>query len=167
MPEPRQKPGKSEQIVATDRGLIRAVEARWGKLAVDLCATASNAKAPRYITEAQNSLSVDWTTLGDGPFWCNPPYGTIAPWVAKARLSCAPNRKIILLIPAAIDTDYWHEDIHSYAAIYWISRIKFEGHNNSFPKPLCVLVYGETPGYYGRWDWRKAELVAAQTTLFD
>lgn len=72
-----------------------------------------------------------------------------------------------MLIPAAVDTDYWQDHIHEYAAIYWIPRIKFDGHKDVFPKPLCLLIYGEPPGYYGRWDWRKAEMLAAQTTLFD
>jgi hypothetical protein len=53
---PKQKPGKSKQDYGTPWELIRAIEARWGKLTIDLAARADNAKAPLFITPEENSL---------------------------------------------------------------------------------------------------------------
>jgi hypothetical protein len=50
--EPIQKPGRSKQDYETPPDLIAAIEARWGKLTVDLAACADNTKCARFITPA-------------------------------------------------------------------------------------------------------------------
>lgn len=48
---------------------------------LDVCATAGNAKCPRFFTPQEDGLSQDW----NGVCWMNPPYGRgIGAWVEKA-----------------------------------------------------------------------------------
>lgn len=165
--KPQQKPGKSEQTVGTPAAFIRAVEAWRGKLDFDLCALPSNAKAPRYFTPEQDSLKQNWAALR-GRLWCNPPYGDVEPWVAKMAAECGVYNHGIVLIPASVDSNYWEKYIHRSAAIYWVKgRLTFDGHPHNFASALALLIYGEPPGYYGQWDWKQAERVAAQGRLLE
>jgi hypothetical protein len=48
---------------------------------LDVAASPENAKCERYFTAEQDGLRQSWA--GE-VVWCNPPYSSIAPWVAKA-----------------------------------------------------------------------------------
>lgn len=105
MTEPAQKPGRSKQDYGTPWGLIRAVEARFGKLDVDLAARADNAKAPRLIGPDQDSLKVPWgPRICGGIGWLNPPFADIDPWAKKCGAETTPmnGNRIILLTPASV-----------------------------------------------------------------
>src|SRR5262245_43821674 len=112
---PAQKPGRSKQDYETPREFIEAVEKRWGKLDIDLAANRTNAKADSYFTPEQDSLKQIWSTLS-GNLWLNPPFGRIAPWVAKCAdaSSYAPpnNWRLFLLVPASIGSNWFVEDVH-------------------------------------------------------
>ena len=66
---PKQKPGRSEQIVVTPFELVDAVEARFGKLRFDLAATRENCRVrsdpSRFYgpgsSRGKNSLKKDWS----------------------------------------------------------------------------------------------------------
>jgi hypothetical protein len=78
---PQQKPGRSKQDYATPSIFIAAVKARLGIRAftIDFAADATNAKAERYIDEATDALSVDWSgQVVPGEWaWLNPPFADI------------------------------------------------------------------------------------------
>src|SRR5574338_47234 len=76
---------RSKQDYGTPRTLIHAIERRWGKLTIDLAATADNAKCERFITPEQDSLIQNWELkIGDGLGWLNPEFADIDPWAAKS-----------------------------------------------------------------------------------
>lgn len=72
---------------------------------VDVAAAAHNAKLPRYYTRSDDGLAQDWT---DETVWCNPPYSSIRPWVAKAwRSDCTT----VMLLPANRTEQRWWQDL--------------------------------------------------------
>ena len=151
---PEQKPGKSEQTVGTPREFIRAVEARWGSLTIDLAATKKNAKAKKFFTEEDNSFKKRW--YGWGNAWLNPPFGDIKPWVAKAARTLpklGKGDRIFVLTPASISAKWFRDYVHEKALVIGITRMKFVGHKHQFPKDLMLSVYGERPGFEV-WEWR-------------
>lgn len=65
---------------ATPQAFYDKLNAEFG-FETDVCATAENAKCPRYFTQADDGLAQDWT----GTCWMNPPYGReIGKWMRKA-----------------------------------------------------------------------------------
>lgn len=89
---------------------------------LDACATAENAKFPRFYTEQQNGLLQDWT--GERVFM-NPPYGReIYAWTRKARDSNAII--VAALLPVSSDLKWWHEDVVGRAEVRYIrGRVRF------------------------------------------
>lgn len=153
---PKQKPRRSEQVVCTPKEFIRLVCVRLGcKFFIDLAALKSNAICNNYITPEEDSLSClwkehipEWTWA-----WLNPPYANIAPWVKKASKS---NRKIVVLVPASVGSNWWRDHVHEQAWVLFLNgRITFEGHKAGYPKDLALLVYGLEPGY-DIWDWKRS-----------
>jgi phage N-6-adenine-methyltransferase len=162
---PRQKPHQSEQDVATPWELIRAVEARFGAIKFDLAATEENAKAPAFWTAEDDSLQQDWTKL-TGNLWLNPPYGDIPPWAQKCKESRAPRfeRRIFLLTPASVSTEWFNDNVHGHARVLAIRpRIKFVGHDSPYPKDLILSCYGEPPGF-DTWRWDENQISYGQTS---
>lgn len=159
---PVQKPGRSEQEVETPPEFIEAVEARWGKLAFDLAASEQNTKAPAFFDKEADSLKQDWTKLR-GNLWLNPEFGDIAPYAAKCQESRgfphhAPSsgtdwRRIFLLTPAGVSTNWFFESIYGNARVIAIQRLRFVGHETDYPKDLILSVFGDEPGFEV-WRWK-------------
>lgn len=123
---PAQKPGQSKQDYGTPWPLIRAIEARWGKLTIDLAARADNAKAPIFITPEENSLTQNWyERIGNGLGFLNPEFDDIAPWAAKCNGAW---RSMISLTPASIGAEWFADKCEHRARIVGLRpRIKFYG----------------------------------------
>ncbi len=137
--------------------------AKWneefGPFDLDPCATAENAKAPKYYTREQEGLLQPWF----GKVWINPPYGRgIGRWVAAAaeqtlrlglfkaleglELSAIPFHLpdlVVMLLPARTDTRWWHDYVIPYASeIRFIrGRLKFGGAKNSAPFPSALVIF--------------------------
>lgn len=105
----------------TPREVFDPLHAEFG-FTVDACATAKNAKLPRFWSPEQDGLSRDWT--GER-VWMNPPYGReIYAWTRKARDSKAD--LVVGLVPASTDLAWWHEDVIGHADVRWIrGRVRF------------------------------------------
>lgn len=140
---PAQKPGKSKQDYATPWPFIRALEARFGKIELDLAATKDNTKAPLWITPEQDSLSMDWNApnfTSARLAFLNPPFGSIAPWARKCAE--AERLRILFLVPASVGSNWWAQHVHGQAdlVLFVRPRLSFDG-KNSFPKDCAVAVY--------------------------
>jgi phage N-6-adenine-methyltransferase len=150
---PAQKPGRSVQEVGTPREFLDAVEKRFGRIAVDLAANADNHVCEMFVSPEDDSLSWVWESFL-GNLWLNPPYANIGDWAKKAAQS-APAR-VLMLIPAAVGTNYFREWIYPYAQVYALSpRLTFAGHTQSYPKDLILCDYRrpQGPGFEcWRWD---------------
>jgi phage N-6-adenine-methyltransferase len=154
---PLQKPGRSKQDYGTPRAFIAAVERRWGPLAFDLAASSENHKAPKYFTEADNSLKQDWFKL-DGLLWLNPPFSNLEDWAEKCYQEQDAGAKIIMLTPASVGSNWYAKHCFDAAHTVFIRpRLTFEGCTDPYPKDCMLTVWGfvdELPGHCSIWDWR-------------
>jgi len=153
-----------EQNVGTPRDLLDAIEARWGKLTLDLCASADNACAPAFLSEATDSLKADWSALR-GLGWCNPPFKKIAPWVKKAsETKLRRGAKILVLTPASVGSDWFRLHVWGKARVIFLNgRAQFQGHDAPYPKDLQISVFGELPSTE-IWTWKTIKRSRASLT---
>lgn len=159
---PKQKPGKSEQSVQAPSDFMQAIGHGWGSPVFDLASDSKNTQAPSFFSEQDDSLKQDWTKL-KGVLWLNPPYADIGPWVekcyktAKAWDPDLQDRRILVLIPAAVGTNYWHEWVHNKCEVSFLRpRLTFVGHKHPYPKDLVLLNYSSAfwLSGYETWKWK-------------
>ena len=108
---------------------------------LDPCATSSNAKCSLYYTKEDDGLSKSWA--GHRVFM-NPPYGRqISRWIKKALdESQKPNTIVVCLLPARVDTSWFH-DYCTQGYVWFIrGRLKFGGSKNSAPFPSMIVIFG-------------------------
>ena len=104
---------------------------------IDVCATAANAKYPRYYTETDDGLTQPWR----GVCWMNPPYGrVIKAWMAKAVASSQDGATVVCLVPARTDTAWWHDYAMGGEIRFIRGRLKFGG-RGSAPLPSAVVIF--------------------------
>lgn len=153
---------------ATPADLFAVLAARFS-FVVDVCATAENAKAPRFWTMADNGLDQVWPpALPDplaplDPWGCcfmNPPYSAIGQWMGKAAAAAMAGSLVVCLVPARTDTRWWWSYAVPAEIRFLPGRLKFGDGKNSAPFPSAVIVMRPgLPAWAARpwfWDWRKA-----------
>jgi phage N-6-adenine-methyltransferase len=150
---------RSKQDIGTPGIFISAVEARFGELDCDLAANKHNTKCDRFISEEQNSLAFDWSTL-QGNLWLNPPFGNIEPWAKKCAERKNDPRWTLLLVPAAVGANWFQQHVVPNAHVIELNdRITFVGSKTGYPKDLvlCVFGFGMTGRSWWHWDARKTK----------
>lgn len=91
------------------------------KFTLDPCCTHENAKCDKHYTQEENGLNQDW---GGEVVFCNPPYGReIGKWVEKAYNEAMNGTRIVMLIPARVDTKWFHQ--YLYNKEEWGIRVEF------------------------------------------
>jgi phage N-6-adenine-methyltransferase len=159
---PAQRPGRSEQVVATPPEFLQAVKKRLqiDQFDWDLAADEANSVVPsnfgkRHYDENDDALIQPWKR-GSGWNWCNPPYGDIEPWVQKAWIEASNGAQTVMLVPASTGSNWWRDHVSARAYISHLNgRLTFVGHKSPYPKDLALLLY--TPwGFWGTetWNWR-------------
>ena len=114
------------------------------RLGLDVCATAANAKCPKFYTPAEDGLTRDWTADAAGAgVWMNPPYGReISKWVAKAAAEARKGTPVVALLPARTDTRWWHEWVAPFALVRFVrGRLTFGGARHIAPFPSALAVF--------------------------
>lgn len=147
--------GASAQDYSTPDEFMSAVVERFGaRLTWDLAASAENAKAPLFFTEADDALTQVWTSCA-GDLWLNPPFSSIAPWAKKCADSLHYLKgRIFFLTPASVGSDWFAKHVNGRALVHMLSpRLSFDG-KNPYPKDCILSVYGAEPGYVC-WRWRR------------
>jgi hypothetical protein len=168
---PRQRPGKSEQVVCTPPEFLAAVERLYGPITEDLACTSENSVASvgYFHDEGADSLAPgnSWLEAVTGRYrrlaWLNPPYSDIRPWVAKceataaAALEAGVQYRIAALLPASVGSSWFAEHVHLKCMVHFLSpRLTFVGHKNPYPKDLMLCVYGLCGVGYRTWNWRQS-----------
>jgi phage N-6-adenine-methyltransferase len=79
--------------------------------AADVAAADDNAKCGRYLTEEEDGLSQPWHVLAPlGAVFCNPPFGNIGPWVAKAVEEARHGLVTVMPLPSGRTEQPWWRD---------------------------------------------------------
>lgn len=124
---------------ATPQDLFDELDREFG-FNLDPCADDHNHKCAEYYTILQDGLSKDW---GGRRVFCNPPYSKIAQWVEKAyREGTKDNTVVVLLIPARVDTKYFHNFINHRAEIrFCTKRLRFGDGSKPAPFPSIIVIF--------------------------
>ncbi len=106
---------------------------------VDVCALPENAKCQKYFSPDEDGLAQEW----HGTCWMNPPYGReIGAWVEKAYRAAKTNgATVVCLLPARVDTKWWHQFCARGEVYYLKGRLKLGGGQNSAPFPSAIVVF--------------------------
>lgn len=109
---------------------------------VDVCADASNAKAPMYYTQEVDGLKQRW----QGTCWMNPPYGReINLWVCKAfSHAFTGDATLVCLLPAATDNRWWWTYCRRGEVRFLPGRLRFETEGRklapaNFPSAIVIF----------------------------
>lgn len=114
---------------------------------LDPCATHENAKCQWYYTKEDDGLKQSWA--GHRVFM-NPPWSRkhgelIDQWVEKARLEAENGTLVVGLLPARIDTQWWHNHVQGHADVrFKAGRLKFGEAKNGAKFPSAVAIW---------WGW--------------
>lgn len=152
---------KSPQGYGTPWDLIRACQVFFRRRVLwDLAANEGNAKAERFITKEQDSLSMSWGALARGRsdmLWLNPPFSDIAPWARKCAQEGMSGAPILLLTPASIGSNWFREHVFGKAAVFALNgRITFTGATQPYPKDCIISAFGLQMGPgFSVWQWGK------------
>lgn len=128
------------------------------RFTVDAAASRENALLPVYWTRESDGLSQSWS---EHRVWCNPPYSSIAAWVAKAwrEMRDGGCESVTMLLPAnRCEQQWWQHNVepfrdgeaHDGARLtthFLPGRMRF-GWHESRPRPVkgdrppfgCVLL---------------------------
>lgn len=158
---PKQKRGKSKQDYRTPSHFLQAVKNKFKlvRFDVDLATSGKrNSVAPVYVTEKQNSLSLDWfEEFPQEQMWLNPPFGHIRPWAkACSQFSGVFGGRIFLLTPASVGANWFEDYVFENADIYFLNgRIHFVGEKDAYPKDCMLSVFGDVEPDISIWRWKK------------
>jgi phage N-6-adenine-methyltransferase len=127
----------------TPEALFRHVQAEFGPLTLDVCATEETAKCPRYFDRESDGLAQPW----DAPWWCNPPYGrAVGQWISRgvrAVFDVQSSPRGVFLLPARTDTAWFHDLLYRHPGIDLVflrGRVRFVGATASAPFPSLLAV---------------------------
>ncbi len=103
---------------STPQDYYDTVNARFGPFTLDACARTETAKAPNWWAKDDNALEQKW----EGVVWVNPPYSNPRAWCEKAAAEVAAGNatRVVMLLPAAVDTKWFHECVLPYADVEFI-----------------------------------------------
>jgi site-specific DNA-methyltransferase (adenine-specific) len=114
---------------------------------LDACATAENTKCPRFFTRLENGLVQPWT----GRVCCNPPSGrAIGAWVRKAweSVKVGEAELVVCLVPARVDTAWWHDYCAQGEWRFLRGRVRFGGAESGAPFPSAVVSFRNAQNRY-------------------
>jgi phage N-6-adenine-methyltransferase len=143
----------TRQDWATPRAFVDWVQEKFElKIDFDVCASIDNAKAPAYFSVSDDALSREWEfAVG----WMNPPFSVeISTWLKKA-IEQMPNYNVLyVLIPARVDTRWFHELVVPNASRLWFikGRLNFisprQKADANSPFPSMLIEFKKT-----EFDW--------------
>lgn len=128
---------------STPDWVFRFAEQKYGPFTIDLCASAENAKCPRYYDIEADALKQDW---GDETGLLNHPYsrksGGAYVWLGKAREASQRGATIVCITPARPETRAWIEHVrHASEVIFIGGRLKFGDATEPAPFPSALVIF--------------------------
>jgi site-specific DNA-methyltransferase (adenine-specific) len=124
----------------TPHALFDELSYIFGGFDLDPCATEANAKCPNYFTKEDDGLAQRW----EGKVFMNPPYGReIGKFVKKAYEESLNGALVVCLLPARVDTQWWHQYARRGHVYFIKGRLKFGNSQNSAPFPSAIVTFGK------------------------
>lgn len=116
---------------------------------LDAAASAENTKCFDYFSMHDDALSKAWMCEYGGPgecaVWCNPPYGrgVMEAWVSYGlMMSDLYNVTVVMLVPVAIDTNWWLTYAMKADEVRFIKgRPRFGNADANAMFPSAILVF--------------------------
>ena len=92
----------------------------------------------------QDALTRSWLDdCNGGTVWLNPPYGrAIKSFMAKANEESQGGVRVVALVPARTDTQWWWDSVIHHEVRFIKGRLKFGNQTNSAPFPSAIVVMG-------------------------
>lgn len=129
-----------------------------GDICLDPCASPDRRDHFAYhnlctAIDGVDGLIADWSDYrhwAPAGVFVNPPFDQNKQWVERCAY-WGKHVPVILLIPARVDTRYWHQHVATADAVcFWRGRIKFVGAEASAPFPVAFVFWG-APEMRGRF----------------
>ena len=121
-------------VYRTPENFMNAVKKEF-RIIGDLAANEENKQAYHFVHQSQDALSEDWADLqrffegdeGEGFLWLNPPYDNIGKWAEKCAVESVAGAKILLLVPAAVGSNWYRKYVEGFAAVRFLTgRLVFD-----------------------------------------
>ncbi len=110
---------------------------------LDVCAAPGVQKCPTFFSKVTDGLSQNWKLFSKSCCWMNPPYGReIRKWMRKAYHESQKGCKVVCLVPARTDTQWWHEYAMKGEIQFLRGRLKFSKNKNAAPFPSAIVIFG-------------------------
>jgi phage N-6-adenine-methyltransferase len=107
---------------------------------LDAAATTENNLCDNFYTKDDNSLIQDWSKYK--VVFCNPPYGRlIGKFIQKGYKESLKGTVCVFLIPARVDTKWWHEYCIKGEIRFIKGRLKFSQSKVPAPFPSAIVVF--------------------------
>jgi phage N-6-adenine-methyltransferase len=115
---------------------------------LDAASTKQNRLCKNHFTRDDDGLAQDWS--GFRRIWLNPPYGrTIGAWMQKAYEESQKGCLVVCLVPARVDTRWWHDWVQNKAQVTFIKgRLRFirysdgsDARGGGAPFPSALVIY--------------------------
>lgn len=129
----------------TPRALFEELAAEFGGFDLDPCCTSASALCSTFYTREDDGLAKPWS----GHVFMNPPYGkTIGRWMAKAWEESQRGALVVCLVPARVDTRWWHDIVMASGAEVRFprGRVTFANAENPAPFPVAIVVFRPPQG---------------------
>jgi len=112
------------------------------KFEVDLCASKLNKKCYAFLDKQKNALDWVWSAWWKSG-WLNPPFGRdVGQWIQKAYEESLEGMTVVCLVPARVDTKWFHEFVLGKAEIRFVKgRLNFSGAKHNAPFPCMILIF--------------------------
>jgi len=128
----------------TPLALFAELSAEFGGFTLDPCCTPESALCLNFYTREDDGLAKPWS----GRVFMNPPYGRpLGSWMKKAWEESQRGALVVCLIPARVDTAWWHDYAVKGEVRFLKGRLQFANSQVPAPFPSAIVIF--RPGHNG------------------
>ena len=134
----RQVMGSSNDMTwTTPQPVFDALNAEFN-FTLDPCALSQTAKCKKFFTPFDDGLKKDWS---QDTVFMNPPYGKwLRVWMRKAFEESRKGALVVCLVPARVDTQWWHDYAIHGQVRFWKGRLKNKN-GQAWPFPVAIVIF--------------------------
>lgn len=118
--------------------LFAELSREFGGFTLDPCCTPESALCASFYTKEDDGLAQPW----GGRVFMNPPYGrSVGAWMRKAWEESRRGASVVCLVPARVDTQWWHDYALRGEIRFLKGRLRFANSPHRAPFPSAVVVF--------------------------